>query len=150
MEDYRDIKLDVGCGQYKADGYIGIDKRDIDGVDIVHDICKFPWPLPDNCCTHIRMILVWACIEPKHRLQVMDELWRVAAKDCVLDIRETHTLSPRMMHDPAYYTGANEITFCYFDPRHEKYRVYQPKPWHVLRYESNYTSVVAVQMEPMK
>jgi hypothetical protein len=145
-----DIKLDVGCGQYKIDGYVGIDQRDIKGVDIVHDICEFPWPIADDSCTDIVMNLVWACIEPKFRIKVMDELWRVAKKGCTLHIRETHTLARTAMHDPVYYSGANEVTFLYFDPRHQKYNVYTPKPWTIKMYESNYTACVAVEMEPIK
>ena len=42
------IKLDIGCGPNKEEGFIGIDVRDFPTVDIVHNIEKFPWPLPDN------------------------------------------------------------------------------------------------------
>ena len=150
METYKNIKLDVGCGQYKKEGFIGIDCRSLDGVDIVHDIQEFPWPLDDNSCVEIQMILVWACIEPKYRIKIMDELWRIAQKGCKLTIVETHTLSRTMMHDPIYYTGANEITFCYFIPGHPKYEVYTPKPWKNIEYVSNYTACVLVRMEPIK
>jgi SAM-dependent methyltransferase len=43
------IRLDVGCGSNKmADDWIGIDSRPLPGVDIVHDLTHFPWPLPDE------------------------------------------------------------------------------------------------------
>ncbi len=45
------ISLDIGCGPNKQAGFIGMDIRPLDGVDIVHDIEKFPYPLPDECCT---------------------------------------------------------------------------------------------------
>ena len=32
------IKIDVGCGSSKLDGFIGIDSLKLDGVDIVHDL----------------------------------------------------------------------------------------------------------------
>ncbi len=150
METYKNIKLDVGCSKHKPEGFIGLDCRDLDGVDIVHNIQDFPWPLEDNSCTEIRMILVWACIEPKFRIKVMDELWRIAQKGCVLTIIETHTLSRFMMHDPIYYTGANEMTFCYFFPAHPKYNTYTPKPWKHIEYDSDYTRTVTVRMEPIK
>ena len=31
------IQLDIGCGSNKQKGFVGMDKRDIAGVDIVHD-----------------------------------------------------------------------------------------------------------------
>lgn len=46
------IKLDVGCGENKAGAdFVGMDVRPLEGVDIVHNIEKFPWPLPDESCS---------------------------------------------------------------------------------------------------
>lgn len=45
------VKLDIGCGASKQQGFVGIDVRPFPGVDIVWDIEKFPWPLPDNCAS---------------------------------------------------------------------------------------------------
>jgi SAM-dependent methyltransferase len=43
------IKLDIGCGANKqGPDWVGIDYRAMPGVDIVHDLTKFPWPLPDE------------------------------------------------------------------------------------------------------
>lgn len=42
------IKLDIGCGENKQDGFIGMDVRPLKGVDIVHNLEKFPYPLPDE------------------------------------------------------------------------------------------------------
>lgn len=44
------VRLDLGCGQSKMPGFIGLDNRPLDGVDIVWDVTKFPYPLPDNSC----------------------------------------------------------------------------------------------------
>lgn len=45
------IKLDIGCGDKKQKGFVGMDIRKEDGVDIVHDLELFPWPLPDECAS---------------------------------------------------------------------------------------------------
>lgn len=42
------IKLDIGCGASKQPGFVGLDIRPFPGVDIVQDLEKFPWPLPDE------------------------------------------------------------------------------------------------------
>ena len=39
--------LDLGCGTAKVEGALGLDNIDIPGVDIVHDLLAFPYPL-DN------------------------------------------------------------------------------------------------------
>lgn len=42
-------KLDVGCGANKqGKDWVGMDYRAMDGVDIVWDIGKFPWPIADE------------------------------------------------------------------------------------------------------
>jgi len=42
------IKLDIGCGSRKQDGFVGMDIREAPGVDIVQNLEKFPWSLPDE------------------------------------------------------------------------------------------------------
>lgn len=56
--------LDVGCGQNKTPGTIGMDRRTATGVpgeqqrDIAHDLGTFPWPVETNSfdliiCQHV-------------------------------------------------------------------------------------------------
>ncbi len=48
LEKNSGIRLDIGCGGNKQHGFVGMDVRDLPGVDIVHDVTMFPWPLPDE------------------------------------------------------------------------------------------------------
>jgi uracil-DNA glycosylase family 4 len=45
--------FDLGSGNSKPDGFIGIDKNNFDGVDIIADL-DYGIPLPDNCAAAIR------------------------------------------------------------------------------------------------
>ncbi len=47
MEDGMSDILDVWCGQNKFPKAIRVDKFGVDGVDVVHDLRKFPWPFSD-------------------------------------------------------------------------------------------------------
>lgn len=47
------IKLDIGCGANKQVGFVGMDVRELEGVDIVHNLEKFPYPLPDESCSMV-------------------------------------------------------------------------------------------------
>lgn len=48
LKENSGIKLDIGCGSAKQPGFVGLDYRPLPGVDIVQDITKFPWVLPDE------------------------------------------------------------------------------------------------------
>src|SRR3989338_8232959 len=41
-------KLNLGCGRDIKTGYINIDKSKTAGVDVAHDLDKYPWPFKDN------------------------------------------------------------------------------------------------------
>lgn len=58
------ILLDVGCGASKNDGYVGMDVRPLPGVDIVHNLEKFPWPLDDESCILVHASHVLEHINP--------------------------------------------------------------------------------------
>lgn len=48
LKEKSGIRLDIGCGGNKQEGFVGMDYRKLPGVDIVWNILKFPWPLPDE------------------------------------------------------------------------------------------------------
>ena len=41
-------KLNIGCGRDIKKGYINLDGSRIKGVDVVHNLDKYPWPFPSN------------------------------------------------------------------------------------------------------
>ena len=56
--DMSDVpfKLDLGCGKNKQAGFVGVDERAFEGVDVAHDLRR-PWPWSDSSvdevhCSH--------------------------------------------------------------------------------------------------
>jgi hypothetical protein len=49
----KKVLLDVACGLNKREGFIGIDYIKAKGVDIVHDLTKYPWPIKSNSVDQI-------------------------------------------------------------------------------------------------
>lgn len=46
------VKLDIGCGENKQPGFIGVDFRKGPGVDVVQDLTRFPWTnIPSECAS---------------------------------------------------------------------------------------------------
>lgn len=133
MNRKQGIRLDVGCGSNKQPHWVGMDIRKVKGVDIVHDACKFPYPLPANSCFQILLSHLWEHIEPKYRIKLMDELWRIMKPQGQLLISAPYYLSFGALQDPTHYGCPNEATFTYFDPGYPMYRIYEPKPWKLVR-----------------
>ncbi len=46
-------KLDLACGDRKQEGFIGVDRCSIQGVDIVHDLETYPWPFENESIDEI-------------------------------------------------------------------------------------------------
>lgn len=124
------IRLDIGCGENKQDkDWIGIDSRSLPGVDIVHDLEVFPYPLPDECCLTIVGSHIIEHIKPWLTISLFNELWRIMKPGGQLALATPYAGSPGFWQDPTHCNGFNEITFQYFDPDYPLYAIYKPKPW---------------------
>lgn len=127
------IRLDLG-GAYNANpGYVVLDKRRLPGVDIVHDLEVFPYPLADESCLSITASHIVEHIKPWFMIQMMDELWRITKKGGQLAISHPYALSYGYVMDPTHCNPCNEATWQYFDPRYALYEVYEPKPWIIAK-----------------
>lgn len=73
------IKLNLGCGKTKMDGFIGVDRRKFDGVDIVHDLLT-PWPWKDGSVAEIHMSHALEHFGGEDRVFIFNEMGRVLQK----------------------------------------------------------------------
>jgi hypothetical protein len=147
------VKLDVGCGPFKQKGCIGIDRVKLPGVDIVHDLQRFPWPIPSNVCAMIVMSHVWEHIEPKYRSRTMDELWRIIRPDGQLFISAPYAGTLLANSHPEHYLCPTELTFTFYDPGYPLYLSGSyglVKPWKIVRNDPNMGGCIEVILEPYK
>lgn len=91
--------LDVGCGNNKIKGAIGIDKVKGTQADVVHDLEVLPWPFEDNAFDEI------ACNDVLEHLadviKTIEELSRIGKPSAVLKIRVPHFSN---------YNGLSDVT----------------------------------------
>lgn len=73
-------KLDLACGNNKADGFIGVDIARTDVVDVVWDLTLAPWPFEDDSIDEARCSHFLEHLGPEERIVFMNELWRVLKK----------------------------------------------------------------------
>jgi ubiquinone/menaquinone biosynthesis C-methylase UbiE len=80
--------LDVGCGDNKTKGAIGIDINPNTQADIIHDLNKIPWPFNDNEFDEI------ICNDVLEHLDdifsVMEEIHRICKPNGIVKIRVPH------------------------------------------------------------
>jgi SAM-dependent methyltransferase len=139
LEEKGGIRLDIGSGPKPQPGFVGMDVRDLPGVDIVHDVIDIPWPLPDECvlvanAAHLVEHIPPSAVGPDGKtwfpfMAFMDEVWRVMRPEGHFIISAPHGNSQGYLQDPSHVNPCNENTFWYFCPEHFLYRIYEPRPW---------------------
>lgn len=127
----KGILLDLGCKSRKEPNFVGMDWRDHPGVDIVHNLEVFPYPLDENSCLTIKCAHVIEHIKPWLVLEFMDELWRLLLPNGQLAISAPYAGSPGFLQDPTHCCMVTERTWQLFDPNFPLYKQYEPKPWHI-------------------
>ena len=139
LRDKSIIRLDIGCGDNKqGPDWVGIDYRKLDGVDIVHDLETFPWPIPDNSVQVAVTSHVVEHINPAKGIFIdfMNEVWRILKPDGEFAIATPYAGSHGYFQDPSHVNPCNETTWKYFDPLDEPtggqlYHIYEPAPWKI-------------------
>jgi hypothetical protein len=92
--------LDVGCGNNKIRGAVGIDLVAGTQADVVHDLNVTPWPLESNAYEFIRL---WSVLEHlRDVVGVMTEVHRVAKPGATVIIGVPHFSSVNAYTDPTH------------------------------------------------
>ena len=112
----NDLKIDFGCGKSKKDGFIGVDILKLDGVDVVHDLTKRPYPFEDNVASEIYMDNVLEHLNQP--LKVIEELHRISKNNGKITIAVPYFRSHYATIDPTHVNFFGVNYFNYFDPDH--------------------------------
>jgi predicted SAM-dependent methyltransferase len=115
MLESRNI-LDLGCGNRKRPGAIGIDRNPRTDADIVHDLDKFPYPFADSSFDEIYIDNV---LEHLHDIiKVMEELHRISKPGGLVKIIVPYFRAKWAFIDPTHKHFFTIDSFSYFDPGH--------------------------------
>jgi len=131
------LSLDIGCGDFKPDGFIGLDKRKLSCVDIVHDAEVIPYPINNETFDIIRVAHLIEHLLPNKIIDIMNEWWRILKPQGKLYITMPLGGSKRFWLDPTHIHAWIPETATYFDSDYPLYQVYQPKAWKILKVEQN-------------
>ncbi len=112
------IRLDIGCGTRKQEGFTGLDRRSFPGVDVVHDITRTPWPFAEGSvsevhCSHVLEHLDHNRHNPE-RVRFMNELYRVLVPGGKATIVVPHWASNRAFGDFTHADKPVSEMFFYY------------------------------------
>lgn len=69
--------LDLGCGNNKRDGYLGVDYAETDATDFLHDLYDLPWPCDDGVVDEIHCAHFFEHLRGSQRPAFMNEAYRI-------------------------------------------------------------------------
>jgi SAM-dependent methyltransferase len=138
INNKKSVRIDLACGANKQDeDWIGVDVRPLKGVDIVHNLEVFPYPIPDECASSILCSHYVEHINPANFgvVNFFNEVWRIAKPHASFLIACPYGVSRGFVQDPTHCKPYNEITFTYFDPTAPTgfWGIYRPKPWKIIK-----------------
>ena len=108
------VVIDLGCGQRKKPGSIGLDIARIGGVDIVADVFR-TLPFRDGCADEVFASHLVEHVDDL--MAFMGEVWRICKPGAVVHFRFPHASTPYVTwKDPTHRRGVFLNTFDYFDP----------------------------------
>lgn len=112
------LKLDLGCGDNKAEGYLGVDIAKTASTDYIFDLTLFPWPIDDAVVDELRCCHFFEHLTGAQRMLFMDECWRVLKPDAQLLIVVPYWSSMRSIQDPTHqWPPVCETSFLYFNKK---------------------------------
>lgn len=108
--------LDLGCGNKKRHGAIGVDGNSRTAADVFHDLNIFPYPFPESSFDEIYLDNVLEHLD--NVLKVMEELHRISAPNAMIKVVVPYFRSPWACIDPTHKHFFTVNSFAYFDPVH--------------------------------
>ena len=98
------MRLNLGCGFRKLNGWHNVDKMSGCSPDEVVDLEQFPWPWPDSSSHEVLLIHVLEHIGDTSAvfLQFIKELWRISQPNADIDVLVPHPRCDEFLWDPTH------------------------------------------------
>ena len=111
------IILDLGCGNKRRPGTIGVDFSSRFEPDVIHDLNEFPYPFEGGSVDKIFLDNVLEHLE--NPLRVMEEIHRITKSGAEVVVVVPYFRSRWAAIDMTHKTLFTVDSFAYFDPTNE-------------------------------
>jgi SAM-dependent methyltransferase len=106
------LTLHLGCGRAKYPGALGVDRTASPVTDVVWDLDRVPWPLPDLAFAKIYLVNVLEHL--RDIVSTMEEVHRVARAGAEVVILAPFASSHHLWTDPTHRRAFTSRSFQYF------------------------------------
>jgi hypothetical protein len=107
------LKLDLGCGQSKREGFVGVDRLPLEGVDQVVDLDVYPWPWTNDSVAEVHVSHVVEHV--RDLIAFANELGRILVSGGTATIIAPYYTSMRAWQDPTHVRAISEASFLYWN-----------------------------------
>ena len=107
------MKLNIGCGFNKLDGYLNVDQFPECAPDVLWNLEQTPWPFEESSVDEMvaHHVLEHLGQETKVFFAVMQELYRLMRHDGLIRITVPHPNHPTFQSDPTHVRAFTYETF---------------------------------------
>ena len=109
------MRINLGSYIYPLSGYVNVDIERWDGVDVVYDLSKLPWPFDDGVAQHIRAVDILEHLGKLTKVEAVGELARITRKGGTVEIRVplcTNAISLQsLQHAHAFYIDSFQNSY---------------------------------------
>ena len=111
------LKLNLGSGAKRIEGFLNVDYSSECNPDILLDLETTPWDFPDNAASHVIMshVLEHLGQTPRAFLAIMQELYRICRNEAVIEITVPHPAHDNFLSDPTHVRPITPMTLALFD-----------------------------------
>ena len=107
------VKLDLGCGVHKKEGFVGVDSIAFAGVDVVADL-RTRWPWDDGSVDEVHASHFVEHLTANERTHFCNELFRVLKVGGKATVIVPHWGNHRAYGDPTHqWPPVSEFWFYY-------------------------------------
>lgn len=107
-------KLNLGAGKKIDLGYLNVDIVKLNGVDLVWDLNKMPWPFKENQFEEVKCRYVLELLD--NFINVTEEIWRVCSPGAKVIVYSPLFPNMRSAQDPLTKKFMTYNSFDYFVP----------------------------------
>ena len=131
------MKLNIGCGNDVKKEYVNLDSVKQPGIDVVHDLEKFPWPFKGNTFEEVYASHILEHVDDL--LKTMKEIHRICKNGAKIIIRGPHFSCGVSYRDPTHKRFFSYFTFEHFCSPKEYYARKESNLFRIKNRKLNFT-----------